>query len=42
MQVYRGARVIRILCTSMKALREYLVEVIMSKTTDSGLEKGKF
>ena len=41
-QVCRGARVIRILCTSMKTLCEFLVEVILSWPTDSGIKGAEF
>ena len=41
-QVCHGARVIRILCTSMKMLCECLVEVILSYTTDCGVKIGGF
>jgi len=41
-QVCGGARVIRILCTSMKTLCKCLVEVILSSTNDCGVKKGGF
>ena len=41
-QVCRGGRVIRILCTSIKTLRKCLVKVILSKKTDFGLKEGRF
>ena len=41
-QVCRGARIIRIVCTSIKTLCACVVKVILSETTNSGLKKGKF